>query len=503
MTEYSSNEGASSLVSRAISQAASKGSTRLYISDTSIFSLGDSIVINKGTSVEETNSITSKTSTYLEISDELSNDHETGAFVEVSSSLGSPTIVSENSVVTDTLVVGDPDQSGEENVFSIENGNVSAEGDVNIQGDLDVQGAITVQGESINNGPSSEELSELPKIANALTEGLSGVAEALKKIEKSHSCIDPEEHHHHHHSNSEEHHHHSNSEEHHHHHHHHHHHNQLILNGSGIDSCDISGISDISGIIASGISGISGITGISGVSGINFISGSGSGIFSGYTPPFISPNYAKDPTSPCPNTGYYLRVDECVNCYFEENLNQIGALAKQLVEFEFDYITGEGAVRSELYTISGSLSGRIGELNVLLNQGFCFTGCDGNPYPRLGKEEGDILQQLYMRDYNTKQAQKIMRGLYDGSAMSSVVQNEAEWTELSEGDTTIRRSPGSSPSSASNRIALSKDFKALSEDADRKIKQLVYNYNMYGSQPRQVAGEDGAYEMIVRSRKDY
>lgn len=437
MTEYSSNEGASSLVSRAISQAASKGSTRLYISDTSIFSLGDSIVINKGTSVEETNSITSKTSTYLEVSSELSNDHETGAFVEVSSSLGSPTIVSENSVVTDTLVVGDPDQSGEENVFSIENGNVSAEGDVNIQGDLDVQGAITVQGESINNGPSSEELSELPKIADALTEALSGVAEALGKIEKSHSCAHTEEHHHH------------------------HHHSECT----------------------------SGVT--------------GSGISRPYVPPFISPNYAIDPTSPCPNTGYYLRVDECTNCYFEENLNQIGALAKQLVEFEFDYITGEGPVRSELYTVSGSLSGRLGELNILLNQSFCFTGCDGNPYPRLGKEEGDILQQLYMRDYNTKQAQKIMRGLYDETSMASVVQNEAEWTELSEGDTTIRRSPGSSASSASNRIALSKDFKALSEDADRKIKQLVYNYNMYGAQPRQVAGEDGAYKMIVQSKKDY
>lgn len=413
MTENSSNEGASSLVSRAISQAVNEGEDRLYLSDTSIFSLGDSIIINKGTAVEESNSISSKTDTYLELSSPLSNNHENGAFIQISSSLDASTIVSENSVVTDTLVVGDPDQSGEENVFSIEDGNVAAEGDVSIQGDLDVQGSITMQGESVNNVPSSE-------IADALTAGLGDVAEALGRIEESHNN----------------------------------HHTQ------------------------------------------------GHSPHIHQTTPYVSPNYATDPTSPCPNTGYYLRIDECTNCYFEENLNQIGALAKQLVEFEFDYITGEAAVRSELYTISGSLSGRLGEMNVLLNQSFCYTGCDGNPFPRLGKEEGDILQQLYMRDYNTKQAQKIMRGLYDENTAASIAQNETEWTELSEGDTTIRRSPASSASSASNRIALSKDFKALSDDADRKIKQLVYNYNMYGAQPRQVAGEDGAYKMIVQSRKD-
>ena len=402
-SENSSNEGASSLVSRAISQAAAEGEDRLYLSDTSIFSLGDSITISKGTAVEESNSISSKTDTYLELSASLSNDHENGAFIQISSSLDASTIVSENSVVTDTLVVGDPDQSGEENVFSIEDGNVSAEGNVSIQGDLDVQGSITIQGEDAG-GTLSPDISST----------LSDIQARINRIEE------------------------------------------------GIEE------------------------------------GHGQG-----TNPYVSPNYAIDPTSPCPNTGYYLRVDECTNCYFEENLNQIGALAKQLVEFEFDYVTGEAAVRSELYTISGSLSGRLGEMNVLLNQSFCFTGCDGNPFPRLGKEEGDILQQLYMRDYNTKQAQKIMRGLYDETSISSVVQNEAEWTELSEGDTTIRRSPGSSASSASNRIALSKDFKALSEDADRKIKQLVYNYNMYGAQPRQVAGEDGVYKMIVQSKKDY
>ena len=37
---------------------------------------------------------------------------------------------------------------------------------------------------------------------------------------------------------------------------------------------------------------------------------------------------------------------------------------------------------------------------------------------------------------------------------------------------------------------MSKDFRALSEAAKDKIKDLVYAYNMYGAQPRQVAGDD-------------
>ena len=382
---------------------------------------------------------------------------------------------------------------------------------------LDIQGDITVQGEtidlaSINSNNSNQE--ELGEISTRLNEGLSGIADALKTSNLDHSndlretlnsfvselssitdsIVEKQCQPHEHIIQCEPH---ENEPQ--------HIHQHIIHQHIHHDHCEDHVESSIlagTGFFYTGTGFLTGSGMLHTGSGILH---TGSGFLNTgnpYLPPFEMPLGPTDPTSPCPNTGYYLRVDECINCNTNEGLNQIGVLAKELIEFEFDYITGEGAVRSELYTISGSLSGRIGELNVLLNQGFCFTGCDGNPFPRLGREEGDILQQLYLRDYNTKQAQKVMRGLYDGSAMGSVIQNEAEWTELSEGDTTIRRSPGSSPSSASNRIALSKDFKALSEDADRKIKQLVYNYNMYGAQPRQVAGEDGAYEMIVRSRKD-
>lgn len=172
-----------------------------------------------------------------------------------------------------------------------------------------------------------------------------------------------------------------------------------------------------------------------------------------------------------------------------EDINQIGEIASGLIEYEFDYITGDSRVL-ELQLISGSLSGRLGELNILINQSFHFTGDDGNPNPRLQKEEIDILEQLYIRDYNTKQAQKLLRGVYDAGVSESIAQEDSPWIELTEGDTTIKKSPGSSGGSASSRITMSKDFKALSEEARIKIDKLVYAYNMYGAEPRQVSEGD-------------
>ena len=37
---------------------------------------------------------------------------------------------------------------------------------------------------------------------------------------------------------------------------------------------------------------------------------------------------------------------------------------------------------------------------------------------------------------------------------------------------------------------MSKDFKALSEEARKKIEQLVYMYNMYGSVPREASANE-------------
>lgn len=174
-----------------------------------------------------------------------------------------------------------------------------------------------------------------------------------------------------------------------------------------------------------------------------------------------------------------------------DSINQIGELASGILGYEFDFIEDPAQQQSELLTISGSLSGKIGELNILLNQNFCFTGADGNPYPRLGDEESSILEEMYLRDYNTKQARRILRGTYD-ITVSGIADtgSGSTWTELREGDTTIKRPASAIPGLYSNRVDLSKNFKAMADESEKKIKDLVYAYNLYGAAPRQVAGTD-------------
>ena len=176
------------------------------------------------------------------------------------------------------------------------------------------------------------------------------------------------------------------------------------------------------------------------------------------------------------------------------SINQIGQIASGLIQYEFDYINPEDKPY-EMLVASGTISGKLGELNVLLNQNFAYTGTDGNPSPRLQQEESAILEQLYIQEYNAKQAQKILRNVYQDGSSSSDGAAASDWIEIREGDTVIKRSASSSSSSASTKITLSKDFKALADDAARKIQQLVYSYNMYGSVPRQILfGDDCVFD---------
>lgn len=181
-------------------------------------------------------------------------------------------------------------------------------------------------------------------------------------------------------------------------------------------------------------------------------------------------------------------------------MNQIGQIASGLMDFEFSYITGESSRTAEMQTISGTLSGRIGELNSLINQKFHFTGDDGNPYPRLQYEESEILQLIYLRDYNRREAQKILRGIYDtniatsssdgSSATAQAAVSDSDWIELREGDTVIKRSAASLTNTAANKTTVSAKFADMSKVVDERLKDLIYSYNMYGSVPRQVMGSD-------------
>jgi hypothetical protein len=165
-------------------------------------------------------------------------------------------------------------------------------------------------------------------------------------------------------------------------------------------------------------------------------------------------------------------------------INQIGELASGVVEYDFDYITGVSEKSALLTTTSGCLSGTLGQLNVLINQSFGYTGTDGNPSPLLQEEEKEILVQIYLKDYYFKEARRVMRGLYDQTSASAM--GLTDWTSLREGDTTIQRSTFG----ARERTYAAREYREMAREADKKITELVYAYNMYGAQPRQVAGAD-------------
>ena len=171
-------------------------------------------------------------------------------------------------------------------------------------------------------------------------------------------------------------------------------------------------------------------------------------------------------------------------------MNQLGIIASGILQYDFDFIPSGPEKESELLLISGTLSGRIGELNDLIHQSFHFVGNSGDIEPSLQNEESAILRKIYMRDWAKKQAHKVLRGLYLDSTPDSAASAAGDWVELSEGDTTIRRSASSSAASAASRINTQKGFRDLAKDIQEELKELIYRYNIYGGQPRQVISED-------------
>lgn len=147
----------------------------------------------------------------------------------------------------------------------------------------------------------------------------------------------------------------------------------------------------------------------------------------------------------------------------------LGEIAIRIYDNEFDDETTQLKRLYRIQGISGWLEGNLGQFNNL-----CYTsfGATGNGFLL---EEESILSQLYLADYYTKQARKVLNMSVTGST---------DWTRLSEGDTTIVRT---------NKVDLSRVYRNLAKDAAEEIKGLVYAYNSYNAQPVQTAGFDGGF----------
>lgn len=144
----------------------------------------------------------------------------------------------------------------------------------------------------------------------------------------------------------------------------------------------------------------------------------------------------------------------------------------------------------------GSARG-IGKLNVLLdidvcidksgiNAGntYCYCGTEyqyqsGDFYPALSSQEESIYASIYLTDYYEKQIRDALNGLII-SSVSSV--SAMDWSELREGDTSIKRS---------NKNEVAKVYRGLLSDTKSQLNRMVDAYHSNKLDPMQVAGSDG------------
>ena len=174
--------------------------------------------------------------------------------------------------------------------------------------------------------------------------------------------------------------------------------------------------------------------------------------------------------------------------------NQFGQLASGIIQYDFDYLTGSDASH-EMQICSGWLQANVGQLNTLLYSTF-YSGDLAKPSGwanPLKQEEKAIYTQIYIQDYYNKQSRIILRNFttseQGGSATVTSDYRMTPWTTLKEGDTVIQRD--AIKITASSRTNAAKTMKDFADAAEIKLKDLVYKYNYYQAETRQVAGSDG------------
>lgn len=172
-------------------------------------------------------------------------------------------------------------------------------------------------------------------------------------------------------------------------------------------------------------------------------------------------------------------------------MNQLGELAFYIWDIEFgDHETALQRERNALL-ISGYLEANLGQLNTLLHTEFYVDQDKDEVVPALHYEEKAIFTQLYLKDYMNKQARNILRNAANNVSSSSnasttTVLGVTDWTELREGDTSIKRSVATS----TTKNTSAQIFQKSAKEATEILKDLVYSYNLYGAKPIQVAGKD-------------
>ena len=148
-------------------------------------------------------------------------------------------------------------------------------------------------------------------------------------------------------------------------------------------------------------------------------------------------------------------------------LTTLGDLASGILNTEFDNDTGIATTGA----ISGWLYENLGRLNTYLYTDF--SGASAN----VDTEAQNILKELYLCNYYTKQARNALRGIVSSSVS---------------GDNVLALKDGESSVTFVNRNEVSKVYRGLASDSMANVERLSAQYNIYQAEPLQLGGVDGS-----------
>ena len=151
--------------------------------------------------------------------------------------------------------------------------------------------------------------------------------------------------------------------------------------------------------------------------------------------------------------------------------------ASGIVVTEFDGDTGIATVSN----VSGWLFENLGQLNTYLYTDFTGSQASGT-YGEMDIEAQNILKELYLKNYYTKEARNALRGIVNSSVS---------------GDNVLSLRDGESAVTFVNRNEVSKVYRGLASDSTENLKRLVAQYNIYQAQPSQLGGIDGSGRGLV------
>ena len=147
-------------------------------------------------------------------------------------------------------------------------------------------------------------------------------------------------------------------------------------------------------------------------------------------------------------------------------------LASGILKTEFDNDTGVATTGA----ISGWLFENLGRLNTHIYTdfaGYTATGANGT----IDKEAQNILKELYLYNYYTKEARNSLRGIVNSNVS---------------GDNILSLKDGESSLTFVNRNEVSKVYRGLASDSMANVERLSAQYNIYQAEPLQLGGVDGS-----------